>query len=128
MFKLNIFLLRFFRDMVEHSAFESIRLQMFYEISVFETLAKIYRKKFMLESLFNKLHMYFPMMYVKLSRTTIFQSPLKIKQRLCMNKIGKYDNVDSRTSLHWSFTRQFSELIYHFFSRLKARILDELKS
>ena len=40
MFKLNVFLLRFFRDMVEHSAFESFRLQMFYEISVFETLAK----------------------------------------------------------------------------------------
>ena len=35
---------------------------------------------------------------------------------------------DRRTCVHWSFTKHFSELSFHFFSsKSKGRILDELR-
>ena len=53
----------------------------------------------MLESLFNKVaglkrlhYKRFPMIFVKFSKTPIFKSPLKIKQRFSVNKLAKKHN------------------------------------
>ena len=53
----------------------------------------------------------------------IFESPLKIKQRFNVNKLAKKHNEDS---VQWYFTKHFLELTYHFSSKSKGRILDEL--
>ena len=80
----------------------------------------------MLESLFNKVaHM---LSYdLKFSRAPIFQSLLKIKQRFCVNKLGKQHTGDSRKWVHWHFTKHFSELSYYFFLKSKGRIFYELR-
>ena len=45
---------------------------------------------------------------------------------LCETIITVY-NGDSRKCVHWYFTKKFLELSFHFFSKSKGRILDELR-
>ena len=50
-----------------------------------------------------------------------------MKQGFSVNKLAKYHNADSRTCVHWYFTKHFLELSVHFFSKFKGRIFNELR-
>ena len=130
MFKLNVFLIRFlpylytamiWLNLITSKTFRSSCLQVFYKIGVFEKLAKFIGKHLCWSHFLLKLHMCFPIIFVKFSRTPISQLLFKIKQRLCVNKLAKQHNRDSCTcvNIFWS--------IYHFFSKSKGRILDKLR-
>ena len=75
----------------------------------------------MLESCFNNVaclkrlhHKYFLLIFVKFLITPIFESLVKIKKRFSVKKLAKQRNGDSRTCVHWYFTKHFSELRYLF--------------
>ena len=85
LFKLNVFLTRFLPylhtariqlNFITFKAFWSRRFQIFYKIGVFKNFAKFTGK------LLRSSHHF-------LMRTLIFSSPLKIKQRFCVNKLAK---------------------------------------
>ena len=98
MFKLNVFLIRFlpylytariWLNLVTSKAFWSSRSQMFYKIGVLENCAKFMGKHLCWSHFSITLHKCFPMIFVEVSRTPIFQSPLKIKQRFYVDKLAK---------------------------------------
>ena len=112
MFKLNVFLIRFlpylytariWLNLITSKAFRSSRSQMFYKIGVLKNFAKFTGEQLCCS--------YF------LIRTPIFSSPLKSKQHFFVNKLTKWNKGDNRTCVRWYFTKDFSELSYHFFSQ-----------
>ena len=50
-----------------------------------------------------------------------------MRQPFSVNKLAKQHNRDSRTCVHWYFVKHFSKLSYHFFSRSKGCISNELR-
>ena len=50
-----------------------------------------------------------------------------MKQRFHVNKLAKYHNGDSLMCVNWYFAKHFSDLSYHFFSKSKGRIFNELR-
>ena len=70
-------------------AFRSSRSQMFYKIGVLKNCAKFMGKHLCWSQFSITLHKCFPMIFVEVSRTPIFQSPLKIKQRFYVDKLAK---------------------------------------
>ena len=68
--------------MVEPYYIKGVQKQpMFYKIGVLENFAKFTGKQLCWSHFLIKLHPCFPLILAKFSRTPIFQSPLKIKQR-----------------------------------------------
>ena len=78
--------------MVEPYYIKDVQKQLFAGVlqnRCFEKLAKFIGKHLCWSHFLLKLHMCFPIIFVKFSRTPISQSLFKIKQRLCVNKLAK---------------------------------------
>ena len=75
-----IYTARIWLNLIISKVLRSSRSQMFYKIGVLEKFAKFTGKHLCWSHFSIKLHTCFPIIFVKFSRTAIFQSPLKIKQ------------------------------------------------
>ena len=113
-------------DLITSKAFRSSRSQMFYKIGVLENFVKFTRKHLCWSHFLIKLHTCFPIIFVKFSRTSIFQSPLN-QTTLLSKQISKVTKRRQSHVCSLVLYKTSSGLSFHFFSKSRSRILDELR-
>ena len=84
-----IYTARIWLNLIISKVLRSSRSQMFYKLGVLKKFAKFAGKHLFWSHFLIKLHTCFPTIFVEFSRTPIFLSHIKIKERFCVDKLSK---------------------------------------